>query len=121
MHYVICRLKQLYTPDLHALAAGAQVLAEQDAVHQSGSDEEEQLSYDLTLQLRLHAVLLHAGVEHVELLQDGGHAERLRPAVVLAVLVHAIGALAETGGLHAGDSLETLVLQHPRDCTERVD
>ncbi len=113
------QVKQLYTPDLHALAAGAQVLAEQDAVHQSGSDEEEQLSYDLTLQLRLHAVLLHAGVEHVELLQDGGHAERLRPAVVLAVLVHAIGALAETGGLHAGDSLETLVLQHPRDCTER--
>lgn len=105
----------MFAPDLHALAAGAQVLAEQNAVHRCGSDEEEQLSYDLTLQLRLHAMLHHAGVEHVELLQDVCDAERLRPAVVPAVLVHAVRALAETGGLHAGDSLKTLVLQHPRD------
>lgn len=105
----------MYTPDLHALAAGAQVLAKQNAVHRCGSDKEKQLSYDLTLQLRLHAMLRHAAVERVELLEDGGHAERLRPALVSVILIHAARALAETGGLHAGDSLETLVLQHCRD------
>lgn len=105
----------IYTPDLHALPAGAQVLTEQNAVHRRGSDEVEQLSYDLTLQLRLHALLRHAGVERAELLQDGGHAERLSPAEVPAILEHAIRALTETRGLHAGDSLETFVLQHPGD------
>lgn len=63
-------------------------------------------------QALLHAVLAHGGVEDAELLNDGGDGVGLRVLVVLDT----VGALPETRGLHAGDALQTLVLQHARNC-----
>lgn len=111
--------KRRSAPDLHALAARAHVFPEQDAVDGRGSDQVEELSDHLTLQLRLHALLIHAGVEGGQLLQDGRHAEGLAAVAVVPVLVHAAGTLAEACGLHAGDALKTLVLQHSRNWRKR--
>lgn len=63
-------------------------------------------------QTLIHAVLAHGGVDYTELLDDGGDGVALRVLVIL----DAVGALPETRGLHAGDALQTLVLQHAGNC-----
>lgn len=99
-------------PYLHPFPARAHVFAEHDVVEGHGPDEEEHLLDHLVDQALLHAVLAHGGVEDAELLNDGGDGVGLR---VLRVL-DAVGALPETRGLHAGDALQTLVLQHAGNC-----
>lgn len=59
-------------------------------------------------------MLAHGGVEEAELLNDGGD------GVGVGVLVGAVGPLPEARRLHAGNPLEALVLQHPRDCQTRM-
>lgn len=53
-------------------------------------------------------------MEDTELLNDGGD------GVGVGVLINAVGSLPEARRLHAGNPLETLVLQHPRYCHKRV-
>lgn len=55
------------SPDLHALAPGAHVLAQQQVVQGDGPDDVELLLHHLLDELRVGAVLAHDGVEGVEL------------------------------------------------------
>lgn len=61
-------------------------------------------------------MLAHGGMEEAQLLNDGGDG-----VGVGVLLVNAVGSLPEARRLHAGDPLQTLVLQHPRYCRKRVE
>lgn len=103
--------RPLLSPDLHAFAPGAHVLAQQQVVEGDGAHDVELLLDHLLDELRVGAVLAHGGVEGVELPQDG--VQR-----VGALVGDAGRALAEAGGLHPRHALDGLVLQHARNCRE---
>lgn len=101
-------------PDLHPFPARAHVFAEHDVVEGHGAHLVEHLLDHLVDEALVHAVLAHGGVDDAELLDDGGDGEALRVLVVL----DAVGALPEACGLHAGDALQALVLQHAGNCVK---
>lgn len=105
--------KNKHRPDLHPFPAGAHIFAEHDVVEGRRADQEEQLLDGLFDEGLLHAMLAHGGVEDTELLDDGGDGVRL------GVLVDAVGTLPEARRLHAGNPLQTLVLQHTGNCRTR--
>lgn len=84
---------------MHSFSAGAHVFTKHYLVKGGGSNQEEQLLYDLIDEALVHAVVHHGGQEDRELLDDGGNGE------VLGLLVHAAGALPEACGFHAGNAL----------------
>ena len=95
-------------PDLHALAPGAHVLAQQQVVEGDGADDVELLLDHLLDELGVCAMLAHDGVKRAELAQDGFQR-------VGALVRDAGGALAQTGGLHPRHTLDGLMLQHTGD------
>lgn len=101
-------------PDLHPFPAGTHVFAQHDAVEGDGTHQVEELLHGLVDQPLIHAVLAHGGVENAQLLNDGGDGVGVR------VLVNAVRSLPEARRLHARDPLQTLVLQHPRYCHDRM-
>lgn len=64
-------------PDLQAGAPGAHALPQQQVVERDGADDVIQLSDRLFDEVVVHAVLLHGGVEVVQVLQEDLHRDGL--------------------------------------------
>lgn len=93
-------------PELHACAPGADVLPQKQVVERHCVNHVEELSEHLQDDLGVQALVAHDRVEGVHLADDGFQAIRV------VSFRHAGGALPVARGLHPGQTLNALVLQH---------
>lgn len=81
------------SPDLHALAPGAHIFAQQQVVECDGTDNVELLLNNLLNELRVVAMATHDAVEGVQLADDGVECEG-------SLISYAGRSFTQTCGLH---------------------
>lgn len=96
-------------PYLHSFAPRTHVLAQEKIIQCYSSDDVEHLLDNLFDQLWIHSMLTHHGMERVQLSNNGVQS-------VGSFISNAGCSLPQPCRFHPWDTLDSLMLQHSRNC-----